>query len=111
MTAVRTAANACAVPFLLDPIVARLGRVVHDCLRIVVCYVVGVAAMLCGGAATDVAADVAADVARRVRLPLDYGVLSLLPPARSPAQDGRTAGSSLVNVLCLCLRSVRPSGR
>ena len=54
--------------------------------------------MVCGG----VASDVAADVARRVRLPLESGVLSLLPPARSSAQDAQAAGSSLVDGVCVC---------
>ena len=62
------------------------------------CYVVGVAAIVNGGAASDVAAD----VARRVRLPLESGDLSLLPPARSPAQDAQAAGSSLVDGVCVC---------
>ena len=93
------AATACAVPFHLDPVVALRdagpvpGRVVHDCL----CYVVGVAAMICGG----VASDVAADVARRVRLPLASGVLSLLPPPRTSAQDAHPAGSLLVDGACV----------
>ena len=46
------------------------------------------AAMVYGGVATDVATDVAADVAR---MSLERGVLSLLPPARIPAQDAQTA--------------------
>ena len=58
---------------------------------------VGVAAMVCGGAATDIAAD----VARRVRLPLGSGVLALLPPARSPAQDAQAAGCLLVDGVCV----------
>ena len=53
-------ATACAVPFLLDLAKALRaagpvpGRVVHNCLRIVV----GVAAVVCGGAATDIQTDI-----------------------------------------------------
>lgn len=56
------------------------------------CHVVGMAAKACGDAAKN-----AADVAPRVRLPLECGVLALLPPAGSPAEDARAAGSSLVD--------------
>ena len=58
---------------------------------------VGVAVMVCGGAASSAAAD----VAQRVWLPLESGVLSLLPPARSSAQDAQAAGSSLVGGGCV----------
>ena len=50
-------------------------------------------------------ADVAADVSWRVRLPLECGVLSLFPPARS--QDAQAADTPLVDELCVICPPLR----
>lgn len=46
--------------------------------------------------------DVAMHVAQHVRLALECGVMSLLTPAGSPAQEAQAAGMSLVDGVCVC---------
>ena len=97
-------ASALSVPFLLDPVVALCGdgplrgRAVHDCVRLVASFVLGVACGMCG--------EPALDLARATRpalsVPFPARVAGLLPSARSAAQDSVAASCSLVDGVCVC---------
>ena len=97
-------AAAVSVPFLLDPVVALCGRgplrgrVVHDCVRLVASFILGVACGVCG--------EPAVGVARAARpmlsVPFPARVGGLLPSVRSAAQDSVAASCGLVDGVCVC---------
>ena len=98
---------AVAVPFLLDPVRALCGhgpvrgRVVHDCVRLVAMFVLGVACSVCG----EPACGVARSALPSLSVPFPSRVRRLLPPVRSAAQDSRLASCDLLDGVCVCDQS------
>ena len=92
--------------FLLDPVAAvhSVGRVParisHACARLVVGYICGVSAAVCGAPAVGVAAA----AFRGLSLPPSSRIVSVFGALRSPGQDAVAAGCSLVimNGVCVC---------